>query len=96
MSDLQQQLRELGRVFETLARALELEEERSREDPRRVAAVARAVVDPAFRRRLFGDPARVLGRQDDGLERLARTVRDLDAALARIEDDADFDTRELA
>ncbi|GEM_PF-2842411 len=96
MSELQEQLREVARVVETLARALEIEEDRSKEDPRRVAAVARAVVDPAFRRRLFGDPARVLGRQDHGLERLARVVKDLDAALDRIERDVEFGGRDLA
>ncbi len=101
MSELTDRLREVARAYEALARALEAEDGRLPRDPRRAerieearhAAIARAAVDPAFRRRLFSDPERVLGRTDEGFDRLAAAVRDLDEALERTEDGSDFADR---
>jgi hypothetical protein len=103
MKDLSDLLREVGRTFEALAQALELEEGRTPRDPRRAerleaarrSMVARAVAEPGFRRRLFTDPERVFGRPDHSFERLAHRLRELDEALGQVDDEVGFDDREL-
>ena len=103
MTDLTEQIRDVGRLFEALAAAVETEEGRAARTPSaerfaqfRRAAVARAITDASFRRRLFADPERVIGRPDEPLERLAHRLRALDEALASIEDNQDFDERGMA
>jgi hypothetical protein len=96
MPTVAEQLHELSRVVEMLARTLEVEDDRGKEDPRRDAFVARSVVDPGFRRRFFGDPERTWGRADAGIERLAHRLRELDEILGRIDDGLDLGGRDLS
>ena len=86
-------LRSAARILDRLADALERDEDGKAGRSRHPAA-AEAVVRPGVRRRLTADPQRFFKSDDDGVDRIALRLRELDDILGRLEAEADLGVRE--